>query len=544
MPERSPRLRRILTVSGGMLLSCLFVEALLRYAALSTYVFDLGLFLNSFYNVGKEWQRAFWGHIHPFIPLYGLIYAHLPAGMAPYFVVGEQALALIIATVWMWRSFGAWPGMAMAIYYPLWVNALFDFHFDHLAIPLLAWFYIACQKRRFGQAMSAAISLILVKEPFALETAGCGIYLLWLTLRENGLQDRCRIWGSLWVIIVGMSWFYISVNWLLPYFTVGALRGGIDASAFSWLGHNLKDMVITLLIRPDLIPREIFQTPGKLAYLVVIFGSLAFIPLLRPAALIPALPILLISLLSHLSNYYSYSNHYTAGIIVPAIVAFRDGLPVAGRWFEVIWGRLTTRFAIPNRRTDYGGMTFAVLLIGWMLISHAALATSPISRLFWSDKICNYNWRAYVPTARDAMMKQAMRSCIPVNPNMVVSTQNSVNWGYLTRCQACLPFPEGIRKPHLTPDWSNRTVSGLWQFVMTGHQTPVKVKPRFADFVVLDLKRPWTLTDQGCDWLYGRCTNTEMAERFLHQIDTMSIDYQNIFSQDGFMIFRRKTDMQ
>lgn len=523
---------------------CVLVTA--RYVALSSNVADLGFFLSNLANIDSQWPRAFYGHVQPLMLLWGAGYQALPPSIAPLVLIGLQALALLGSVGAIWRVFGPWPGVAMLFYYPLWTNALFDFHFDHLVVPLLAAFFISCERRRFWWATLAAALLVLVKEPFALQTITCGLYFGWLAfhLRGTGVSSRLVLLGAL-LVLWGGGWFYGSTHWLLPYFGEGG-RGTLESGAFSWLGSSLSEMVWTLLSRPDRVFAEIFGTPGKLVYLTVVFGLLAFVPLLRPAPLIVALPLLMIAMMSRLDNYYGYANHYTAGVIVPAIVAFREGLPVARQYFSSLadWvGCKINRYLISpmgfRGAVVNGGQLFSVVLFVWLLAGHWAFASSPLSRLFWSDKVWSYSWRSYVPTVREEMMKTAILEHVPADPNVFVSTQNTVNWGYLANRKVYMPFPVGIVEPYRVMDWSNRDWSGLWEFIRTGSKPPVIIQNRYADYVVLDLKRPWFIIDKGCDWLYGTCRNDEMAEKFLRLVDETRHRYDTMFDQDGFMIFKR-----
>lgn len=535
---------------GGII--CALVIA--RYLTLSSNVADLGFFLNHFSNIGSQWQRAFYGHVQPLMPVWAAGYQALPASVAPLVLVLLQALALLGSVVAVWRVFGPWPGLAMLLYYPLWVNALFDFHFDHLAVPLLAAFFITCELRRFGWATLAAAALVLVKEPFALQTVACGLYFGWLAFhhRGSGVYRRLVVLATL-LVLWGASWFYGSTHWLLPYFGDGG-PGALQSGAFSWLGSSLSEMVWTLVSRPDRVFVEIFSTPGKLVYLAVVFGLLAFLPLLRPATLIVALPLLMIAMLSRLDNYYGYANHYTAGVIVPAVVAFRDGLPIARGYFASlvgwfmsklerhplpmpkfsIWNKLF-RWTVPNEK-----QIFSMALFAWLLIGHWAFTSSPISRLFWSDKVWSYSWHAYVPTEREVMMKQAMLKYIPSDPDVSITTQNTVNWHHLAHRKVHLPFPLGVDSPHRVMDWSNRDLPGLLQYVRTGDMPATITHARYADYVVLDLKRPWFIVDKGCDWLYGACRNDEMVAKFLRMVDNTRQRYSTVFERDGFMILKRK----
>ena len=545
--------RYLLWTLGATL--CLLAVA--RYVALSSNVADLGFFLNNLESIDSQWQRAFYGHAQPLMLLWGVWYQALPGTVALMVLLGLQALALLGSVIGVWRVFGPWPGAAMLLYYPLWTNALFDFHFDHLAVPLLAAFFIACERRRFGWATFAAATLVLIKEPFALQTIACGLYFGWLAfcLRGTDISVRLLALGS-FLVVWGCSWFYGATHWVLPYFG-GDKSGALSSDAFSWLGSSLPDMLWTLISQPSLIASEIL-VPGKLTYLAVVFGLLAFIPLLRPSALIVALPLLMIAMLSRLDNYYSYATHYTAGLIVPCIVAFRDGLPVAQRIFISVTAWLACEVTLlrasliscilgTRERTDTGSTVpsksceriFTLGLVAWLLVGHWAFASSPISRLFWSDKVWSYSWRAYVPTEREAMMKAAMLRYVPADPDASVSTQNTVNWYHLAHRKVYSPFPSGVGEPHKIMDWSNRSTTGLLEFIRTGYKPPSITYERYADYVVLDLQRPWFIVDRGCDWLYGACRNPEMAAKFLRLVDETRRHYDTVFERDGFMILRR-----
>jgi hypothetical protein len=138
------------------------------------------------------------------------------------------------------------------------------------------------------------------------------------------------------------------------------------------------------------------------------------------------------------------------------------------------------------------------------------------------------------------MMKQAMLQYIPSDPDVSVTNQNTVNWYHLADRKVNLPFPVGVDVPHRVMDWSNRDLPGLWQFVRTGVMPPTITHARYADYVVLDLKRPWFIIDKGCDWLYGACRNDEMAAKFLRMVVNTRERYSTVFERDGFMILKRK----
>ncbi|MFQ5451507.1 MAG: hypothetical protein ACE5E9_12840 [Nitrospinaceae bacterium] len=71
--------------------------------------------------------------------------------------------------------------------------------------------------------------------------------------------------------------------------------------------------------------------------------------------------------------------------------------------------------------------------------------------------------------------------------------------------------------------------------------TTAKTEEIWADYVVLDLKRPWSLLDKGCAWRNGKCRdNGKFASRFLSTIQQTTERFDTVFEKDGFYILKRK----
>lgn len=526
----------------ALALLALFFVAMphLRYEALSSSFFDLGIFATNFWNIAREPARAFVGHVQPLTLPYGMIYSVLPAQLGAHAIIAAQTAALIGSVAVIWRAFGAWAGAAMLLYFPLWTNALFDFHFDHLTVPILAAYFVACEKRRYLIAGLAALSLVLVKEPFALMTSAAGLHLAWLVFarRKEGHAARLLVLAAL-AFVFGLAWFFAVTHWVMPYFG-DAGRGVLDSSAFSWLGSGLTEIVGSIVTRPDIVIAEILGNPQKLLYVLLIFGPFLFIPLLRPAPLIVAAPILSISLLSRDANYYSHAAHYTAGLIVPIIVAFHQGLPVARRIVEFVLRRLAPCHFLGTPQTSAAtllGVALATAILFW----HWAYAPSPIGRLFWSDRVWAYSWRAYVPTERDGVIKAAINEHIPTDPAVSVSSQNTLNWGLLPNRDFYLPFPFGLDEPHLVPDLESKSIPGLLQFARSGEANPMPPVPVEADYAIIDRQRPYFLGDKGCGWIESSCTFPTLESGFLSAVETAYDKFEVVFEYDGFAILRRPT---
>ncbi|MBF0555125.1 MAG: DUF2079 domain-containing protein [Nitrospirae bacterium] len=491
--------------------------AILKYASLHSTVFDLGVFLWIFYNISAngQWQLCFYGHVQPFLIPLSYLLTPVPIIFFPYIILFLQSAFLSLPSIGLVRRYGYAALAVFALYFPLWYNNLNDFHMDHLAIPLLFGFYFFTENKKIWLAVVCASLLAFVKEPFALQTIACGIYLL--------IVSR-KILASAFLILFGIIYFYIALHYLIPYVALGE-KGFLDLSAFSWMGHSIGDMLFFIIKHPLVITSEIFSNSAKIKYLIAIFGALCFIPLLRPVMLIPAIPVVGIALLSRHESHSSFGTHYTAGLMVPLVMAFIKGLPVAGSLWEKI--------RLPRKM-------FAPLIITGLIIGHVIFAPSFLYRYFYVPKIWERHFTAYIPSMRDAAIKEAILSHIPANHGITISTQNNINWSYLVYRHQIMVFPQGIMSAVNYVNPSGYSLLNLLHSIVYRQFPHSLAEKQLADYVVVDVKRPYFIIDEGCQWFYGKCTDNKIEDIFLDLVRMTRERYDMIYEMDGFMIFKRK----
>ncbi len=506
----NPRMGKILF---AVLFGLLAALSTAKYATLHTTYYDLGVFYNHFNNFfsGQFW-RSFTGHMQPSIAIWSMVYGILPEGLGPIGVLVLQAGALAWPIAPLYRHYGILPALAYGLFFPVWYNALFDFHTDHLAVALLFGFFFLVKSGCILWAVLLALLLSLVKEPFALQTAACGLFLF--------VTRKHKTAGG-FLMGAGLFYFVVATQYIWPYFTIGPRGGG--SGAYAWLGNNLKEILIFVLLKPHEVILEVFSESAKIGYVLVLFGVLGFIPLLKPSYLLVALPILAISLLSQFQNSYALQNQYTAGLIAPLIMAFAEGLPRA----KQLWNRL------PLKKT-----LFSKLVLTGLVICHLIFAPSPFGYTFWYKELSSYHVQSYLPSPRDTMIKNALLNHIPPDADIAVSTQNSVNWGYLANRQYYFPFPLGVFQPHRDIQGSDRSLSGLWNFIRTGKPNPPEIDEKIADYTILDLKRPWYIIDKGCP--YKKCRDDqEPAKEFFELVRQAKETLEVVFEKDEFLILKR-----
>ena len=491
--------------------------SVLKYHNLHSTVFDMGIYINNFYMISEGyWERLFLSHIQPLGIFWSLPYTILPNETVPIFILIGQAALLTLPIVGLHRYYGLIPTIAFILYFPLWYNGLFDFHIDHLAVPLLFGFLMMEKKGAIGLSVLFGFLLALVKEIFTAQAIFCGIYLLFIKKHRIG-GIILTVGSSIYLFI---SWVYLN-NYFNPEIIINNHMG---VGRYAWLGNSFQSIFLTIFTKPHWVLWEIFKDTERLTYLLYLFGALGFIPLLRPSILFITIPILAVSLLSSDPKHYGFTHHYSAGLLTPIIIAFAEGIPKAKKLWE--HAKLKKNW-------------FQPILYTGLLACHVLLSPSPIGRKFYDLKTWNYHYSIYIPSDRNRMIKNAIKTHVSPDPDKVVSVQNSINFGYLMERKVFRLFPHGaVEKSKYYKQ--KLTWSGFITYISKGERQQVKIEDNFSDYVVLDFKRPWFNADQACHWISGKCEdNLGFESMFLKLVKKTKERFSIVFEQDKFFILKR-----
>lgn len=511
IPQEPARWPRIL---GLTLFGVLSALACMRYLALRSTVFDLGIYVSTLtaISTSAQWWQALSGHIQPVLWGYAWLIRPLPEWLEPLGLVVAQAFMLSLPLPALARRYGILPAMAYFLSFAVWRNGLFDFHPEHLAVPLGIWFFLCAEDERFWTAALAALCLCLIKETFALQAAACGLYLMFC---------RGGVLPGMTAFFLGLGWFWLATAKLIPFFALEA-QAAAAGQAFAWLGGtSVMGKMWFVFTHPQAVVERVFGNPEKLRYLVALFGSLAFLPFLKPGPLIVALPPLVLSLLSTRAEHASLTNHSTAGLIAPLIMSFTLALPVAR-------GYILRK----NWRLD----RWAVLLALPLLASHIFLSASPLSLPFWRDG----GPGAYWPGERDTRIIRAMETLLPADAAQAVVTQNSLHWGKAAHRNFTTSFPLAVFEPQRSQNSGAATLRDFRRFLWTGEKPPFPVTENMAEYLVLDLKRPWFVGETRCAWSDGACRDSAVPQAFLEALERTRPLYDTLHEEDGFMVLKRK----
>jgi uncharacterized membrane protein len=227
--------------------------------------------------------------------------------------------------------------------------------------------------------------------------------------------------------------------------------------------------------------------PLKTLYIIKIVGPLLFAPLLSPLELLPALPVVAFALFSHDPDHYCACGQYDAGLI-PFVF-----------WAGIMgFNRLQETF-----RMKFLIARLPLAIITSSLLFNFVLSPSPLSRLFWvNEKAFTYYYKAYLPSTRAGIIKEAINRFIPDNPEVAVSIQTTVNWSRLTHRNKMFVFPEATTSPYSLCNGNNI----------------------LADYVVLDGKTPPFIFDIIDEEQYHRYVK-EVQEKYhlMYEYDEFSI---------------------
>ncbi|MER3399115.1 MAG: hypothetical protein C4316_11430, partial [Chloroflexota bacterium] len=130
------------------------------------------------------------------------------------------------------------------------------------------------------------------------------------------------------VAAAGILWFGLATFVVIPLHNPAGASPYL--SRYDHLGGSPVEIIKTILGRPEVLLQEA-QNPVKAAYLLTLFRPVVFLPFLAPVTLLPALPDLLLNLLSTFEPMFRGGAHYSAVIVPFVIGAAVDGLDVLRR---------------------------------------------------------------------------------------------------------------------------------------------------------------------------------------------------------------------
>jgi len=334
---------------------------LARYASFHNQTFDLALYARMAWGLsrGNFWDPVLGAHVLGLhlSPVFALLGVVGRAGDPAVVLIVAQALFLALAGWPLVRvgarrlgRVGALLGASSLLLYPNVVHvAAYEVHPGTLALLPLAWAAEAADRRDARAFALACVGVMCCREDLALPLSLLALLVHW----KPGTRRYAWLAAA-----TSLALFGIFLLVLAPQFAPA--NGSLSAHFGRW-GGNIGEVLAAWITHPLDVARHL-MAPRRLSYLPLLLLPLAFLPLLSWRWLVPALPALVINLLSDFPTTTQLDSHYLTPALPFLIVAALDGLARVAR-------------RAPKRRA---WLALTLALVG----SHLWLGGSPVSHDF------------------------------------------------------------------------------------------------------------------------------------------------------------------
>lgn len=336
-PAQGARLDRWLTARAWLILTVLIAGYTVLFTGLNIYRmqalrqgFDFLVYEQPIWNTVQG--RPFAQSMYAFATTHlGVDLALFELWIVPFYALWQSPVTLFVL-ISLGAGLGAWPlfliarrryasapaGIAWAVLYlvffPVGTITVAEFQprlFAATALLGAYWFYQTRRPLAFWLCLAIAIT---VRSDVGL-VVGCFGLL--------GLLERRSPAYGLAPLLAGFTYWASAVFIIIPALASGHSFLWLDN--YAWLGSDARQILATIVMHP-LYTAQGVLTLEKFRYLAQLLWPLAFLPLLAPRLLLPALPIFALNLLSGELVQFDLYHQYQALIIPFLFLAALHGL--------------------------------------------------------------------------------------------------------------------------------------------------------------------------------------------------------------------------
>jgi len=310
--------------------------AISKYFALQTYAFDLGIYnqvLHSTLFDGKLLYSPVEVLANPSGCTFGIHFSPILLTILPIYAIHPGPTTLLVFQTFV-IALGALPlyllasrrlsserwGLLFSTMYLLnpAVQGInwFDFH-PEAFLPTLILFalYFFDAKKTTGFVVSVLLALMCIEYASVVILFMCLFFLVKMKPWEKHAIDIRKMWLLSFTVLISLVWLIMSLQ-IIRFFNplVHPMTGEIywrEIGADSLL--DVPSQVVQHPVR--VINALLFEGGAKFAYVAILLGSLAFLPVLEPLIFICVFPWLATALLSNFPPFYQFGDQYPAFII-------------------------------------------------------------------------------------------------------------------------------------------------------------------------------------------------------------------------------------
>jgi uncharacterized membrane protein len=358
----------------GSAIAIFLICSSLRHEMFQSTGYDLGIYDQVTYLISQEEApiSSILGFHHlgnhgawAMYPL-GLLYKIYPS---VYWLLIIQATALAMGGWFTWglaRLVGLNQRLSVAmagvyLLYPVVFNLnLFDFHPEVMALPALLAAILAAKRQQTAGFCLAIIWVLGCKAVLSLTVLALGFWLLFFEKRRN---------LGLIAIALGMGWFIIVTQWMIPQFSGREVEG---VWRYSYLGTSVTEILKNFILKPHLVLGRLISG-STIDYLFKL--TLPVILWLSPSALIaliPGIPTLIINSLSDIPFQRSLAYQYSLPVIPFLLLAVINSIKLEdwklGHLIRTVWHKIQHIGYPPASSGSVSTLPQAKSIILWSLL--------------------------------------------------------------------------------------------------------------------------------------------------------------------------------
>lgn len=376
-------------------------------------------------------------------------------------------------------------------YTPIQFLAFREFHPEVLGVFFLLVGCWALTRRRWPLFFVALVLTMSCKETGALAVAALGLSLI--------IRREWRI--GVPTALLGGAWFALVMKVVMPLASGGHAYPHL--LYYQHLGDTSGEVLATCFLRPSVVWREVGKPEG-IRYLVQLLAPWGFLPCLNPLGLLPALPNLLINLLSSFWLTRFVTLQYTAFIAPFVVLAAVRGMGRVAQWVH----HLGENRPVPDPQR-FHHLTLAGLCTVCFIAS--AVAHPP-----W-DILGALAQKAQRLREQGPELQAFRQAVDQIEPTACLSAaSNYLPW--VSRRMDVYLFPNPFRRMQWGPQRSQPEA-------LSEEELATRFKERKVDYVLLNFDQPWplelpelrayvdTLQETGSYEIVARCEEAVLFRR-------------------------------